>query len=415
MFPWLENSGYSTFCLRIGIGDEDEEVHSGGELVRKSVLEQHLVETNSIESNHSRSSLLAQNQGGESDFMKDGVAVEQYSESYSVTISTTSVESTKVIRDNTLGMQTAVVELEKQQSRQDVAESTEKTYENSPVVSENHNEFSAVGEHQGGKHGSVQHAGIVKQHHEPHAISCNTTILAELLEAISSVILADPISHSSVDSSLVIGDTPHVQAFVVDSRKELLNKDVAECQGEASKSSSVVSEVGISKTVAQMLSVFSCCSWLTTLTLSPSDAQMIVRSIFDKHGDITKQSVLKNLFVKSAFLLVVTEVVHRLCSHTVNSLRSDELQQMQSLVDDVAAVGFSVDWLQDRLKKVFAASKCHEHCVHLESLSEQINAVKKSLMEMELQQLVWIKEVDCLKVELEGDEFEGSNLGEGLI
>lgn len=77
--------------------------------------------------------------------MKDGVAVEQYSESYSVTISTTSVESTKVIRDNTLDMQTAVVELEKQQSRQDVAESTEKTYENSPVVSENHNEFSAVG------------------------------------------------------------------------------------------------------------------------------------------------------------------------------------------------------------------------------------------------------------------------------
>lgn len=400
--------------MRIGIGDEDEELQSGDELVRKSVLEQHIVETSSIGSNLSKSSLLEQNQGGKSDFMKDAVAVEQDSESYSVSLSTTSVVSTSVIRD-TLDMQSAVVELEKQQSRQDVAEGTEKTYENSPVVSENHNELSALGEHQDGKSCSVQHTGIVKQLCKTHAVACNNTILAEQLEAISSVILADPINHSSVDSALVLGDTPNVQAFVVDLRKELSNKDVAECQGGASKASSVASEVVISNAVAQTLSVFSCCSGLTNLTLPPSDAQMIIRSIFDKHGDITKQSVLKSLVMKSSFLLVVTEVVHRLCNHTLNSLSSYELQLMQSLIDDVAAVGFSVDWLRDRLKKVSAASKCHEHCVHLKSLGEQINAVKKSLMEMELQQLVWEKEVDCLKVELEGDEFEGSNLGEGLI
>lgn len=432
-------SGYSTFCLRIGVGDEDEDVQSEGELVRKSVLEQHLLETNSIGSNHSKSSLLGQDQVGKTDFMKDGGAVEQYSESYSVacstsiwskeleanpaefpgdtiSLSTTSVESTSVVGD-TLNMQTAVVDLSKQQSSQDVAEGTQKTYKDSSVVSENHNELSAMGEHEGGKSVPVQDVGIVKQQCEPHAVACNTTVLAELFEAISSVILAEtiPISHSSDDSTLVIGDSPNVQPPVLDIRKELSNKDVAECQVEASKASSVISEVRKSNAEAQTHSVFSCCSGLTNLTLSPSSGRMIIRSIFDKHGDITKRSVLKSSVMKSAFLLVVTEVVHRLCNHTMDSLCSDELQLMQSLVDDVAAVGFSVDWLRDRLKKVSAASKCHEHCVHLESLGEQINAVKKSLMEMELQQLVWKKEVDCLKVELEGDDFEGSNLGEGLI
>lgn len=329
-------SGYTAFCMKIGLDDEEQEVESVCEQARDSVLEQPLGQKNDSETNH--------------------------------------------------------------------------------------NEFSGVRKDQVGKNDYVKDVGGVEQGFKSSSAACSTTIHVKELEPVPGLVSAGTIlpSASCIESALVHEDTPKTQPAMVDMGKKEPSRDIAEIQEETSENSSVASEVVgneevVSNAVGQAFFVYSPCSGLNNLTLSPGDAQMIIKSILDKHGDITKESIVKSLVVRLTLLQVVAEVVHRLCNHTINTLGYEELQLMQRLADDAAAVGFSVDWLQERLKKVAFASKYHEHLVNLDRLGEQINAAKKSLMEMELQQLVWKKEVDCMKVELEGMDFEGSNLGEGLM
>ncbi|KAK3001435.1 hypothetical protein RJ639_020923, partial [Escallonia herrerae] len=153
---------------------------------------------------------------------------------------------------------------------------------------------------------------------------------------------------------------------------------------------------------------------MTAFTLSPHN-NLIIKQILAKYGDITNGSLLKSTAAKSTFLQLVADVVHRLCNHTVDTLGYGELQLIQTWTADTVAVGFHVDWLQQRVDKVVAASKYHIHMTELEELGQQIDAAKKSLMEMELRQMVWRKEVVAFKVEFEGNDLCGANLGEGLL
>ncbi|KAK2991720.1 hypothetical protein RJ640_001223 [Escallonia rubra] len=153
---------------------------------------------------------------------------------------------------------------------------------------------------------------------------------------------------------------------------------------------------------------------MTAFTLSPHN-NLIIKQILAKYGDITNGSLLKSTAAKSTFLQLVADVVHRLCNHSVDTLGYGELQLIQTWTADAVAVGFHVDWLQQRVDKVVAASKYHIRMTELEELGQQIDAAKKSLMEMELRQMVWKKEVVAFKVEFEGNDLCGANLGEGLL
>ncbi|KAK3014535.1 LOW QUALITY PROTEIN: hypothetical protein RJ639_008309, partial [Escallonia herrerae] len=132
---------------------------------------------------------------------------------------------------------------------------------------------------------------------------------------------------------------------------------------------------------------------MTAFTLSAHN-NLIIEQILSKYGDITNGSLLKSTAAKSTFLQLVADVVHRLCNHTVDTLGYGELQLIQTWTADAVAVGFHVDWLQQRVDKVVAASKFHIRMTELEELGQQIDATKKSLMEMELRQMVWRKEDD---------------------
>lgn len=120
------------------------------------------------------------------------------------------------------------------------------------------------------------------------------------------------------------------------------------------------------------------------LTLCPQYAQRIIQCILRKHGDLSKGSIMKSTVMRSVVLQLVAEVVHWLSNHTIKTLGSDELQLLQRQTDDVVAVGFSLEWLQQRLRNISASSKYLECLMHLVSLGQQGDALKKSLMEMEL-------------------------------
>ncbi|KAK2975780.1 hypothetical protein RJ640_014603, partial [Escallonia rubra] len=152
---------------------------------------------------------------------------------------------------------------------------------------------------------------------------------------------------------------------------------------------------------------------MTAFTLSPHN-NLIIKQILAKYGDITNGSLLKSTAARSTFLQLVAGVVHRLCNHTVDTLGYGELQLIQTWTADAVAVGFHVDWLQQRVDKVVAASKYHIRMTELEELGQQIDAAKKSLMEMELRQMVWKKEVVAFKVEFEGNDLFGANLVNNL-
>lgn len=297
-----------------------------------------------------------------------------------------------------------------------------------PVVLEtdsecNVKEFPGVGENHGGIGEVMTDTVVGGLACQSFVIAPSTIDLAKGMEANSAVVSASSIliNGACPEAPLIIMNASSTESVVVDVGMKQPGDCVEESQEESSESSYIGSEVvagdeaGVSDAEGCASSVFSLCTDMHDLTLSPQDAQRLIRAILGKYGDITKGSIVKSMVVRSTLLHLVAEVVHRLSNHTIKTLDSDELQLLQKWTDDAMAVGFSVEWLRQRLGKISAASKYHERLVHLDKLGQQIDAVKKSLMEMELQQMVWKKEVDHMKIQLEGVDLEASNLGEGLI
>ncbi|CAA3023794.1 Hypothetical predicted protein [Olea europaea subsp. europaea] len=148
---------------------------------------------------------------------------------------------------------------------------------------------------------------------------------------------------------------------------------------------------------------------------SPSQYAPIFNQILCRYGDISNESKLKSIEAKAAFFQLLAKVVERLSNHTVKSLDSGELQRMQEWIDDAEAVGFKVKWLQQRFKNIVTVSRYQERLMQLNEIGEQISAAKISLRAMKLRQINLKEEVDTIKVELDGDNFDESNLCEGLF
>ncbi|PIN21916.1 hypothetical protein CDL12_05370 [Handroanthus impetiginosus] len=149
-------------------------------------------------------------------------------------------------------------------------------------------------------------------------------------------------------------------------------------------------------------------------TLTPKKAHLI-KQIFGKYGDITEGSILKSIEAKRAFLQLVAEVLELLDTHSVDTIGSNEIQVIQKWTDDAAAVGFHVEWLQHRIKKIVTISK-YQHCLmRLNEISERVNAAKIALWEMELQQMILKEDADSMKTEMDRQDLCRSNLCEGLF
>lgn len=141
----------------------------------------------------------------------------------------------------------------------------------------------------------------------------------------------------------------------------------------------------------------------------------IIKRILRKYGDISRGSMLKSVEAKTAFLQLVAEVAERLHSHTLDTIDAHELQVVQKLTDDAAAVGFNVNWLQQRITNIVKVSKYQDTLMRLNDISEKINVAKVTLLEMELQQMILKKEIDSMKAEMDSKELCRSNLCEGLF
>lgn len=140
----------------------------------------------------------------------------------------------------------------------------------------------------------------------------------------------------------------------------------------------------------------------------------IIKRILQKHGDITMGSILRSLDAKLAFLDLIGDVVNRLCNHTLETLSSHEVQLMDEKVFDALAVGFSVEWLQQRLDEIKAA-KYHACSKELDELDKQIEATKTSLLEMELRREDLARDFAAIKAEIKGKDLLGCDLSEGLL
>lgn len=140
----------------------------------------------------------------------------------------------------------------------------------------------------------------------------------------------------------------------------------------------------------------------------------IIKRILQKHGDITNGSIIRSLEAKWAFLDLIGDVVNRLCNHTLETLSSHELQLIEANVADAVAVGFKVEWLQQRVDEIKAAK--YQACSkELDELDIQIEAAKTSLMEMELRREDLARDVAAIKAKIEGKGFLGCTLSEGLL
>ncbi|CAI9781610.1 unnamed protein product [Fraxinus pennsylvanica] len=148
---------------------------------------------------------------------------------------------------------------------------------------------------------------------------------------------------------------------------------------------------------------------------SSSQYAPIFNQILGRYGDISNESKLKSVEAKAAFFQLLAKVVEWLSNHTVESLDSGELQRMQEWIDDAEAVGFKVKWLQQRFKNIVTVSRYQERLMQLNEIGEQISATKIALTEMEIRQITLKEEVDTMTVELDGDNFDESNLCEGLF
>ncbi|CAK9188422.1 unnamed protein product, partial [Ilex paraguariensis] len=202
-------------------------------------------------------------------------------------------------------------------------------------------------------------------------------------------------------------------------RVTLHAKELEIGQVDSSENPSAVSELVAgyelkSPGVGSLISPISEMTDLNELTLSPH-CGLIIKQISSKYGDITKGSILKSMAAKFPFLQLVAHTVHQLSNHTQDTLGSNELELIQTWTADAAAVGFQVDWLQQRVNQVTAATKYHGHRMELDELGKQIDATIKCLMEMELREIVCKEELASIKAEMEGNDFSGSILSTGLL
>ncbi|KAE8038630.1 hypothetical protein FH972_011120 [Carpinus fangiana] len=87
---------------------------------------------------------------------------------------------------------------------------------------------------------------------------------------------------------------------------------------------------------------------------------------------------------------------------------------MEANVADAVAVGFKVEWLQQRVDEIKAAK--YQACSkELDELDIQIEAAKTSLMEMELRREDLARDAAAIKAKIEGKGFLGCTLSEGLL
>ncbi|THG18570.1 uncharacterized protein DDB_G0271670-like isoform X1 [Camellia sinensis] len=236
-----------------------------------------------------------------------------------------------------------------------------------------------------------------------------------------SVVSISADSISKLQPAEAIVDTPNASMAELNGGKEvqLAQDDAPICvegEGKSGVASTVIAgdEGSAHGTGSQTFCVSAPFIYVNGFCISSQNG-MIVQQIFEKYGDITKGSKIKSVAAKSGFLELVADTVQRLCNHTMKSLGLDELQFIEQHTGDALAVGFNVNWLHQRVEKIISASDYHLHLMELDKLAKQIDDAKKSLMEMELRQMICMQEVAAIKGEMEENGFGESNLGEGLL
>ncbi|CAL5340300.1 unnamed protein product [Camellia sinensis] len=240
-------------------------------------------------------------------------------------------------------------------------------------------------------------------------------------ETNQSVVSISADSMSKLQPTEAIVDTPNASMAELNGGKEvqLAQDDAPICvegEGKSGVASTVIAgdEASAHGTGSQTFCVSAPFIYVNGFCISSQNG-VIVQQIFEKYGDITKGSKIKSVAAKSGFLELVADTVQRLCNHTMKSLGLDELQFIEQHTGDALAVGFNVNWLHQRVEKIISASDYHLHLMELDKLAKQIDDAKKSLMEMELRQMICMQEVAAIKGEMEENGFGESNLGEGLL
>ncbi|GMP62026.1 hypothetical protein CsSME_00024283 [Camellia sinensis var. sinensis] len=240
-------------------------------------------------------------------------------------------------------------------------------------------------------------------------------------ETNQSVVSISADSMSKLQPTEAIVDTPNASMAELNGGKEvqLAQDDAPICvegEGKSGVASTVIAgdEASAHGTGSQTFCVSAPFIYVNGFCISSQNG-VIVQQIFEKYGDITKGSKIKSVAAKSGFLELVADTVQRLCNHTMKSLGLDELQFIEQHTGDALAVGFNVNWLHQRVEKIISALDYHLHLMELDKLAKQIDDAKKSLMEMELRQMICMQEVAAIKGEMEENGFGESNLGEGLL
>ena len=201
----------------------------------------------------------------------------------------------------------------------------------------------------------------------------------------------------------------------------LLGKEVEGCHKEALTendfSAAASKAFPVDDTSANGLAVqtlTSLCVEVDRRVRSPHNGP-IIKSILYKYGDITMGSRFRSMDAKLAFLELMADAVYRLSNLTFDTVSSHELQLIEANVADVLDAGFNVKWLQQRVDEVIEATKYEACCQKLNELDQQIEATKKSLMDMEQRRVVLARGVVAIKAQIEGKGILGCTLAEGLL
>lgn len=203
----------------------------------------------------------------------------------------------------------------------------------------------------------------------------------------------------------------------------LLGKEVEGCHKEALTENDLaaaaskafpVDEASTSGLAVQTSPLSSLCVEVDRCVRSPHNGP-IIKSILYKYGDITMGSRFRSMDAKLAFLELMADAVYRLSNLTFDTVSSHELQLIEANVADVLDAGFNVKWLQQRVDEVIEATKYEACCQKLNELDQQIEATKKSLMDMEQRRVVLARGVVAIKAQIEGKGILGCTLAEGLL
>lgn len=286
---------------------------------------------------------------------------------------------------------------------------------------------------------SVLHVGLVHEDEEGDSLSkdgdnvhgvpaCSVTVSAKTV-AEEMTFLTDQVHSSSTplvsygEACSPVDDSEGLKYEATPVARKQSTKEVVIDTSENSSSESEAfdgNELGHPTCGSLMSLEFPLCTDCKQLnlclqnTLCPGKAHLI-KQILRKYGDITKGGILQSIEAKTALLQLVAEAVERLHSHTLDTIDAHEMQVIWKWADDAAAVGFHVEWLQQRIKKIVAISKYRDSLMRLNEINEQIVAAKLALLELQLQQIILKKEIDPLKAEMDREDFCRSNLCEGLF